>query len=106
MSILNPNTGNERMDEAYAKMQMYVSAFADFESFYNYFLKIVKTDDKKILNKWLLKVLFIDLKYTNNALHPFDKLLTCVDENKKKELEAWLVNSLKKWEQPNDRNIK
>jgi len=58
-----------------------------------HFNYIVKTDDVEKLNKWLLKVLFVNLKYDK---HDFDKLIDIVDDAKKQELQNWLSNSLKK----------
>ncbi len=95
MSKLNPNTGNEKMDEAYNRLSLYVESFEGFIQFYDYFFKIVKTDDKEVLNKWLLKVLYVNLKQTPKPTkHKFDVLLEKVDENKRQQLEAWLDKSL------------
>lgn len=93
MSILNPQTGNEKMDEAYKKMLAHTSGFESFEQFYNYFLKQVTTDDKEKLNKWLLKVLFVELKRE----HPFDemiKVLKSKEPDKANNLITWLNNTL------------
>lgn len=96
MSGLNPNTGNDKMDEAYQRMLMCVSTFEGFVEFYNYFLKVVKTDDKEVLNKWLLKVLYVNLEQTPKPTkHKFDVLLEKVSVENKAMLESWLDNKLK-----------
>ena len=61
MNILIANTGDDKLDEAYKSIQVHISSFDSFEAFYPYFVDIVKTDDQEKLNKWLLKVLFVDL---------------------------------------------
>jgi len=106
MSFMSIQTGDEKQDAAYEKMKAHVSSFDNFESFYSYFLNIVKTDDKEHLNKWLLKVLFVELKYNNQpqgeelhtfqgkGLHPFDELLELVDSDEKETLETWLSSNL------------
>ena len=53
MNILTVNTGDEKLDVAYKNFQVHVSSFDKFAEFQNYFNKIVKTDDKDRLNKWL-----------------------------------------------------
>ena len=96
MSLLAPNTGNKKMDEAYVKLQEHVSickTFDDFEMHFNY---IAKTQDKEVLNKWLLKVLFVNMQQVPHAKHDFDSLLESVDDTKKQELRNWLEASLKK----------
>jgi hypothetical protein len=92
--FFTPQTGDDKMDEAYQNMQLHVSTFNDFNSFHNYFKSIVKTDDNEKLNKWLLKVLFVNLKQPNNIQHNFDKLLDAVDSDKKKQLQEWLETNL------------
>lgn len=87
------NTGDKKMDEAYVRMQEHVSRCKTFDDFFMHFNYIVKTDDIEKLNKWLLKVLFVNLKYDK---HDFDKLIDIVDDTKKQELQNWLSNSLKK----------
>lgn len=96
MSGLNPNTGNEKLDEAYNRLSLYVENFEGFVEFYNCFLKVVKTDDKEVLNKWLLKVLYVNLeqKSTPNK-HKFDILLENVTVENKAMPESWLDNKLK-----------
>jgi hypothetical protein len=91
--MLNPNTGDAKMDEAYQKMFIYTSGFDSFEQFYNYFLKQVTTDDKDYLNKWLLKVLYVQMKQTKK--HKFDELLEKVSLENKAQLESWLDSKLK-----------
>jgi predicted N-acyltransferase len=96
MSLLTPQTGNKTLDAAYVKMQTHVKSCKDFETFHQHFNYIVKTDDTEVLNKWLLKVLFVNMKYDNQEKHDFDKLLESVDETKRKELQNWLEVSLRK----------
>lgn len=98
MSLFTPQTGNEKMDKAYANLQGHVNKCKTFDDFFMHFNYIVKTDDKEVLNKWLLKVLFINMKQTPHAEHDFDRLLKLVDEEKKQELISWLKATLeKKW---------
>ncbi len=94
--FFTPQTGDDKMDEAYQHMQVHVSSFDNFDSFHNYFKSIVKTDDNEKLNKWLLKVLFVNLKQPNNSQHNFDRLLDAVDEIKRKQLQDWLKSNLDK----------
>lgn len=96
MNLFTPQTGNEKMDKAYATMQVHIASFDDFNSFNTYFQHIAKTDDLAVINKWLLKVLFVYLKQTKDK-HDFDKLLEAVDENKREELKAWLKANLEKF---------
>jgi len=91
--MLTPQTGNEKMDQAYMNMQTHVDSFEKFDEFFNYFEKIVKTDDKAVLSKWLLKVLFVQMKYRK---HPFDELLEKVEPGKKVQLKKWLEDNLRK----------
>ncbi len=91
--MLTPQTGNEKMDAAYQKMVVHISGFNSFEQFYNYFLKQITTDDKDKLNKWLLKVLFVNLK----RKHPFDEMVELLqnkEPDKAKNLNTWLDNTL------------
>lgn len=97
MNILTVNTGDEKLDEAYRNFQVHVSSFDKFAEFQNYFNKIVKTDDKDRLNKWLLKVLFIEFRYGRTTQkHDFDILLERVSSEKKEQLEKWLKDNLEK----------
>jgi hypothetical protein len=97
MNILTVNTGDEKLDEAYRNFQIHVSAYDKFAEFQSYFNKIVKTDDSEKLNKWLLKVLFAELKYgRTNQKHDFDILLERVSPEKKATLEKWLKDILEK----------
>ena len=97
MNILTVNTGDEKLDEAYRNFQVHVSSFDKFTEFQNYFNKIVKTDDKDRLNKWLLKVLFIEFRYGRTTQkHDFDILLEKVELEKKEQLEKWLKDNLEK----------
>ncbi|BAK73734.1 hypothetical protein [Arcobacter sp. L] len=66
-------------------------------SFKTIFNKIVKTDDKDRLNKWLLKVLFIEFRYGRTSQkHDFDILLERVSLRDKEKLENWLKEKLEK----------
>ena len=97
MNILSVNTGNEKLDEAYKNIQVHICTFDKFVEFESYFNSIVKTDDKEVLLKWLLKVLFIEFKYgrTQNK-HDFDILLERVSSRDKALLEKWLKDKLEK----------
>jgi len=94
-SLFTPQTGNEKMDKAYANLQEHVNKCKSFDDFLMHFNYIVKTDNLEVLNKWLLKVLFVYLRQTKDK-HDFDKLLECVDEAKKMELQKWLKTTLEK----------
>lgn len=92
--MLTPQTGNEKMDAAYQKMLVHVSGFESFEQFYNYFLKQLKTDNQELLNKWLLKVLFVELK----RKHPFDEMIEMLETKepvKAQTLKKQLEDNLK-----------
>ncbi len=96
--MLIPNTGNDKLDRAYNNLSMHISAYNNFEEFYNYFQRIVKTDDKDVLNKWLLKVLYVQIKATNKNKHDFDLLIEKLRVNepiKANNLSKWLKESLK-----------
>ena len=97
MNILNVNTGDAKLDEAYKNIQVHICTFDKFIEFESYFHSIVKTDDKEVLLKWLLKVLFIEFKYgrTQNK-HDFDILLERVSSSDKALLEKWLKEKLEK----------
>jgi len=84
------------MDKAYANLQEHVNKCKSFDDFFMHFNYIVKTDDKEVLNKWLLKVLFVNMKQSREK-HDFDRLLEAVDENKRAELHAWLKANLEKF---------
>ena len=97
MNILKVNTGDDKLDEAYKNIQVHISSFESFEAFYSYFVDIVKTDDKERLNKWLLKVLFVEFKFGRNEVkHDFDVLLEKVKPESKITLETWLQTELSK----------
>ena len=97
MNILSVNTGDEKLDVAYKNFQVHVSGFDKFPEFQSYFYKIVKTDDKERLNKWLLKVLFIEFRYGRTSQkHDFDILLERVGSKDKEVLEKWLKDKLEK----------
>lgn len=97
MNILTVSTGNKKLDEAYKNIQVHICTFDKFVEFESYFHSIVKTDDKEVLLRWLLKVLFIEFKYgrTQNK-HDFDILLERVSSEKKEQLEKWLKDNLAK----------
>ncbi|WP_294962285.1 hypothetical protein [Sulfurimonas sp.] len=96
MSLFTPNTGDKKMDEAYLNLKVHIDKCKTFDEFIQHFNYIVKTDDTELLNKWLLKVLYVNMKLDNTDKHDFDKLLESVDEVKKQELKNWLEVSLKK----------
>lgn len=97
MGLFAPNTGDEKMDKAYMNLQVHVDKCKTFDDFFMHFNYIVKTDNKDILNKWLLKVLFVNMKQNTQEQHDFDKLLELVGEVKKQELKVWLKASLEKY---------
>lgn len=94
MSLFQPNTGDKKMDEAYANLKVHIDRCKTFDEFVQHFNYIVKTKDTEVLNKWLLKVLYVNMRLDNNPIHDFDRLLESVDEAKKQELIAWLGNAL------------
>ncbi|PLY04901.1 MAG: hypothetical protein C0625_15430 [Arcobacter sp.] len=90
---------DKKMNEAYNRMTAHVDSFESFYAFYEYFLKQVKTEDKEELNKWLLKVLFIQMKKTKEVKHDFDVMVELLENQpekafKAKELKDWLKNAL------------
>ena len=89
------NTGDKKMDDAYMRMQEHVSKCKTFDEFSMYFSHIVTTDDPEILNKWLLKVLYVSMKQDPKELHDFDKLLSLCDKEKADELQKWLKDNIK-----------
>ncbi len=97
MNILNVNTGDAKLDEAYKNIQVHICTFDKFVEFESYFNSVVKTDDKEVLLRWLLKVLFVEFKYgrTQNK-HDFDILLERVSTSDKEKLENWLKEKLEK----------
>lgn len=97
MNILNVNTGDVKLDEAYKNIQVHICTFDKFIEFESYFHSVVKIDDKEKLFKWLLKVLFVEFKYgrTQNK-HDFDILLERVTPSDKELLEKWLKEKLEK----------
>lgn len=94
MELFTPNTGNAKMDKAYMNMQEHVNKCKNFDEFLMHFKYIAKTDDAEKLNEWLLKVLFVNMKYDNQEKHDFDKLLESVDIQKQQELRDWLQTTL------------
>jgi hypothetical protein len=97
MNILLVNTGDAKLDEAYKNIQVHICSFDKFVEFESYFNSVVKTQDKEVLLKWLLKVLFVEFKYgrTQNK-HDFDILLERVSSKDKEVLENWLKDKLEK----------
>ena len=97
MNILNVNTGNEKLDEAYKNIQVHICTFDKFVEFESYFNSVAKTDDKEVLLRWLLKVLFVEFKYgrTQNK-HDFDILLERVSSKDREVLQKWLKEKLEK----------
>ncbi len=96
MSLFTPITGDEKMDKAYANLKKHIGKCKSFDEFLQHFNYIVKTDDAEVLNKWLLKVLFVSMKIESADKHDFDRLLESVDKIKQKEMLDWLEMSLKK----------
>ena len=103
MNILNVNTGDAKLDEAYKNIQVHICTFDKFVEFESYFHSVVKIDDKEKLFKWLLKVLFVEFKYgrTQNK-HDFDILLERVSHSDKELLQKWLKEKLEK---VSDKNV-
>ncbi len=93
MNLFAPKTGDEKMDKAYQNLQVHITKCKSFDEFFQHFNYIVKTDNKEVLNTWLLKVLYVQMKQK----HPFDVLRDSVDDKKKKEIETWLNESIKKY---------
>ncbi len=97
MNILNVNTGDAKLDEAYKNIQVHICTFDKFVEFESYFNSVVKTDDKEVLLRWLLKVLFIEFKYGRNQIKTdWDILLERVSISDKEKLENWLKEKLEK----------
>lgn len=92
---LSPNTGDEKMDEAYMRIKEHIKKCKTFDEFFMHFKYIVKTDDKEVLIKWLLKVLYVLIKREDE--HEFDRLLRLVDDTKKAEIRHWLESALAKF---------
>lgn len=96
MNILSPQTGNPKGDEALRRLIEYVDMFDDFTSFYNYFMKQLKTDDMNKLNKYLLMGFFSYLKQPRHK-HKFDEIVELLqnkEPDKAKNLITWLDNTL------------
>ncbi|MFA9238275.1 MAG: hypothetical protein ACEQSQ_00115 [Candidatus Paceibacteria bacterium] len=97
MNILNVNTGDAKLDEAYKNIQVHICTFDKFIEFESYFNSVVKIDDKEKLFKWLLKVLFVEFKYGREQIkHDFDILLERAQPEQKLKLEKWLKDNLEK----------
>lgn len=95
------NTGNEKLDDAYKRMQVHICSFNKVDEFVNYFNSITKDSNKDELLSWFLKVLFWEFKYGRECLnsstyqkHPFDMLLERVKPSDKATLEKWLKDKL------------
>ncbi len=91
-AIFTPQTGDAKMDEAYGRFLAYVDKYDNFPSFFDGFMREVKSDDTAYLNRWLLKVLFTHLK----SKHPFDEIYEKADDEQKKIIENWLTRNLEK----------
>ncbi|MFW2235248.1 hypothetical protein ACN4FE_04390 [Aliarcobacter butzleri] len=97
MNILTVNTGNEKLDEAYKRMQIHICTYDKVDEFMNYFNSITKDTKEDELLKWLLKVLFWEFKYGRvDKKHDFDLLLEKVEPKDKVVLEKWLKEKLEK----------
>lgn len=97
MNILSVNTGDAKLDEAYKNIQVHICTFDKFVEFESYFNSVVKTQDKEVLLRWLLKVLFIEFKYGRNQIKTdWDILLEKASPDKKQQLEKWLKDNLEK----------
>ncbi|MCG3675605.1 hypothetical protein [Aliarcobacter butzleri] len=97
MNILTVNTGNEKLDEAYKRMQIHICTYDKVDEFMNYFNSITKDVKEDELLKWLLKVLFWEFKYGRvDKKHDFDLLLEKVEPKDKVVLEKWLKEKLEK----------
>lgn len=96
MNLFTPNTGDEKMDKAYVNMQEHVMKCKSFDDFLMHFKYIVKTNDLEVLNKWLLKVIFVNIKYDSQEKHDFEKLLECVNDTDRENLKVWLRTNLEK----------
>ncbi|MFW3380579.1 hypothetical protein [Aliarcobacter butzleri] len=97
MNILTVNTGNEKLDEAYKRMQIHICTYDKVDEFMNYFKSITKDIKEDELLKWLLKVLFWEFKYGRvDKKHDFDLLLEKVEPKDKVVLEKWLKEKLEK----------
>lgn len=99
MTILTVNTGNQKLDEAYKRMQIHICTYDKVDEFMNYFNSITKGTKEDELLKWLLKVLFWEFKYGRvDKKHDFDLLLEKVEPKDKVVLEKWLKEKLEKVE--------
>lgn len=99
MNILTVNTGNQKLDEAYKRMQIHICTYDKVDEFMNYFKSITKDTKEDELLKWLLKVLFWEFNYGRvEKKHDFDLLLEKVGTAKKEQLEKWLKDNLEKVE--------
>lgn len=97
MTILTVNTGNQKLDEAYKRMQIHICTYDKVDEFMNYFNSITKNVKEDELLKWLLKVLFWEFKYGRvDKKHDFDLLLEKVEPKDKVVLEKWLKEKLEK----------
>ena len=90
-----PQTGDEKIDEAYKKVAAMVDKFESFSQFFDYFHSEVKTDNTDYVNRWLLMVIFAHL----NHQHPFDRVYDAATEEKKVKLKGWLGEQLNRVEE-------
>ncbi len=107
MQILTVNTGNNKLDDAYRRMQVHISTFKSVEEFENYFNSILKDNDPEVLKKWLMKVLFWEFKYgrdeklkDSGIFADFRKMYEGVDDSKKLTIDKWVKSNLEKLKKP------
>lgn len=99
MNILTVSTGDAKLDEAYKNIQVHICTFEKFIEFESYFNSVVKTQDKEVLLRWLLKVLFIEFKYGRpQNKHLFDMILEKSKPEDREKLEQWIDATAKKLE--------
>lgn len=82
-----------KIDKAYQKLKDFEIFSDDFETFRNFFYDNLKEDKKDEAIELLLMVLFRLFKSNGER---FNILLSNVDKETKKNILAWLDNSLKK----------
>jgi hypothetical protein len=104
MNILTVNTGDAKLDEAYKNIQVHICSFDKFIEFESYFHSVVKTQDKEVLLRWLLKVLFVEFKYGRATIsekqekHLFDLILDKSKPEDREKLKQWIDATAKKLE--------
>lgn len=106
--MLITDTGNEKLDTAYNNLSSRIDLCNDAEEFITFFYKTVKTEDKEIINKWLLKVLFVQIKYVQSNIKQKDKqeldeltkefmqLCSLLNKEQKAKVESFVKNNLEK----------